>query len=83
MEIVLAADSALDQCDIHALGKFLGVDQRPVDEVDGLSDGQISRSSMSRKDMWQPEQPSSQTVAIFFLLIVSPLPVLPLPTFEP
>src|ERR1700733_6236027 len=27
------------------------------------------RSSMSRNDMWQPEQPSSQTVAIRFLLM--------------
>src|ERR1700688_787668 len=28
-----------------------------------------SRSSISRKDMWQPEQPSSHTVARRFLLI--------------
>src|SRR4051812_46817319 len=28
----------------------------------------MSRSSMSRNDMWQPEQPSSHTVATFTLL---------------
>src|SRR5437660_3931227 len=30
------------------------------------------RSSMSRNDIWQPEQPSSHTVAIRALLISSP-----------
>src|SRR5579859_248746 len=30
------------------------------------------RSSMSRNDMWQPEQPSSHTVARRFLLIQTP-----------
>src|SRR5664279_1247568 len=31
----------------------------------------ISLSSMSRNDMWQPEQPSSQMVASFSLLIAA------------
>ena len=46
------------------------VHQRAVDEIDLLSASASSRSSMSRNDMWQPEQPSSQTVAIFALLLI-------------
>ena len=34
VEIVLRTDRALDQRDIHFLGKFLGIHQRPVDDVD-------------------------------------------------
>ena len=57
-------------------GNLLGVDQRAVDDVDLL--GQLDqRSSISRKDMWQPEQPSSQVVAtVIFLSFAHCVPLI-------
>ena len=60
LQVVLDADRAFDQRDVHALGKLLRVHQRAVDQVDLAAASAMMASSMSSSDMWQPEQPSSQ-----------------------
>ena len=62
VQVLFARDGAFDQRDVDVLGELLGVDQRPVDDVDVLRE--LDQALVqSRNDMWQPEQPSSQTVA--------------------
>ena len=69
VQVFFAADRALDQRDIHVRRE---IPWRPPAgcRPDRLSRPRASsRSSISRNDIWQPEQPSSQTVARRSLLI--------------
>ena len=63
VQVFLARNRAFHQRDVHVLGELLGVHQRALDHARRGWASASRRSSVSRSDMWQPEQPSSQTVA--------------------
>ena len=79
VHVVRVAQPALDEADV-AGAAMLDVGQRRAVELDSSSSS-TSRSSMSRKDMWQPKQPASDVVAMRSLLIgvSSPSPARPFP----
>ena len=76
VQVLIVCDRALDQDHVHVLQGTPCRRRSGCRRVD-VSARSSSRSSMSRNDMWQPEQPPSQTVAsrralssLFLVLIV-------------
>jgi len=62
MHILHRADGAFDERDVYPIGELLCIDQRSVHDIH-FAASEMTPASMSSSDMWQPEQPSSQTVA--------------------
>lgn len=74
MHVFRVAQPAFDDADIAIRTHRLDVGERGAVELDVLKQAVNNRSSISRKDMWQPKHPASEVVATlsFFVVIQRP-----------